>query len=71
MTPAKIQFVFGKIRTLYVVANFYTVPFPDSEVTAAHKAPSDFPGGKAGQILTVEFTVFGIPCLGFNGGEVK
>jgi len=49
-------------------ARFYATTFPDSKVTAVHKAPSDFPGGKAGQVLTVEFTVFGIPCLGLNGG---
>ncbi len=51
-------------------ARFYAATFPDSEVKAVHKAPGDFPGGKAGQILTVEFTVFGIPCLGLNGGPV-
>ncbi len=49
-------------------ANFYAATFPDSKVTAIHKAPSDFPGGKEGDVLTVEFTVVGIPCLGLNGG---
>ena len=49
-------------------ARFYAATFPDSKVTAVHKAPGDFPGGKAGDALTVEFTVFGIPCLGLNGG---
>ena len=49
-------------------ARFYATTFPNSEVTAIHKAPGDFPGGKEGEILTVEFTVFGIPCLGLNGG---
>lgn len=49
-------------------ARFYAATFPNSEVSAVHKAPGDFPGGKAGQVLTVEFTVFGIPCLGLNGG---
>ena len=49
-------------------ARFYAANFPNSEVTAIHKAPGDFPGGKEGEILTVEFTVFGIPCLGLNGG---
>ena len=49
-------------------ARFYAATFPNSEVTAIHKAPGDFPGGKEGEILTVEFTVFGIPCLGLNGG---
>ena len=49
-------------------ARFYAATFPNSEVTAIHKAPGDFPGGKEGEILTVEITVFGIPCLGLNGG---
>ncbi|MRW90507.1 VOC family protein [Duganella sp. FT80W] len=49
-------------------ANFYAGVFPDSAVTAVHKAPGDFPGGTAGQVLTVEFTVCGVPCLGLNGG---
>src|ERR1044071_5338655 len=51
-------------------ARFYAATFPNSEVTAVHKAPGDFPGGKEGQILTVEFTVLGIPCLGLNGGPI-
>jgi len=49
-------------------ARFYAATFPDSKVTAVHKAPSDFPGGKKGEVLTVEFTVLGIPCIGLNGG---
>jgi predicted 3-demethylubiquinone-9 3-methyltransferase (glyoxalase superfamily) len=49
-------------------ACFYAATFPKSEVTAVHKAPSDYPGGKKGDELTVEFTVVGIPCLGLNGG---
>jgi predicted 3-demethylubiquinone-9 3-methyltransferase (glyoxalase superfamily) len=49
-------------------ARFYAATFPDSEVTAVHKAPGDYPGGKKGDALTVEFTVVGIPCLGLNGG---
>jgi predicted 3-demethylubiquinone-9 3-methyltransferase (glyoxalase superfamily) len=49
-------------------ASFYAATFPDSAVTAVHKAPSDYPSGKAGDVLTVEFTVLGIPCLGLNGG---
>jgi len=53
-------------------ARFYANTFPDSSVGAVHLAPGDFPGGKKGQVLTVEFTVMGIPCLGLNGGpEVK
>ena len=49
-------------------ARFYAATFPNSEVTAVHKAPGDFPSGKQGDVLTVEFTVLGIPCLGLNGG---
>lgn len=50
-------------------ARFYAQTFPDSSVDAVRKAPSDFPGGKAGDILTVEFTVCGVPCIGINGGD--
>jgi len=49
-------------------AQFYARTFPDSSVGAVHRAPGDFPSGKAGDVLTVEFTVMGIPCLGLNGG---
>ena len=49
-------------------ARFYAATFPDSKVTGVHKAPSDYPMGKAGDVLTVEFTVLGIPCIGLNGG---
>jgi predicted 3-demethylubiquinone-9 3-methyltransferase (glyoxalase superfamily) len=49
-------------------ARFYAETFPNSKVGAVHRAPSDFPGGKKGQVLTVEFTVCGLPCLGLNGG---
>lgn len=49
-------------------ARFYADTFPNSDVIAVHKAPTDYPGGKKGNVLTVEFTVFGIPCLGLNGG---
>jgi predicted 3-demethylubiquinone-9 3-methyltransferase (glyoxalase superfamily) len=49
-------------------ARFYAATFPDSEVTAVRKAPADYPGGKKGEVLTVEFTVLGIPCVGLNGG---
>jgi len=49
-------------------ARFYAATFPDSRVTGVHKAPSDYPDGKAGDVLTVEFTVMGIPCSGLNGG---
>ena len=51
-------------------AKFYAHTFPDSAVSAVHRAPTDFPGGSAGQVLTVEFTVLGVACLGLNGGPV-
>jgi predicted 3-demethylubiquinone-9 3-methyltransferase (glyoxalase superfamily) len=51
-------------------AHFYAATFPNSAVSAVHYAPSDYPGGKEGDALTVEFTVLGIPCLGLNGGPV-
>ena len=49
-------------------ARFYARTFPESTVGAVHRAPADFPGGKAGDVLTVEFTVCGVACLGLNGG---
>ena len=49
-------------------ARFFAGVFPDSAVTAVHRAPVDYPSGKAGDVLTVEFTVLGIPCIGLNGG---
>ena len=51
-------------------ARFYTETFPDSAISAVRTAPGDNPSGKAGEVLTVEFTVFGIPCLSLNGGPV-
>ena len=49
-------------------ARFYAETFPDSEVKAVCHAPGDYPAGKQGDVLTVEFTVAGIPCIGLNGG---
>ncbi|UWX04669.1 VOC family protein [Pseudoxanthomonas sp. NC8] len=49
-------------------ATFYASIFPDSAVTAVHPAPGDYPSGKQGDVITVEFTVLGIPCIGLNGG---
>jgi len=49
-------------------ANFYAKTFPGSKVTSTHRAPSDYPSGKKGDVLTVEFTVCGVACLGLNGG---
>jgi len=50
-------------------ARFYAATFPNSAVTSVHKAPSDYPSGKAGDVITVDFTVCGIPCVGLNGGS--
>src|SRR4051812_25443357 len=50
-------------------AQFYAKTFPDSAVGAIHRAPTDFPGGKEGNVLIVEFTVCGVRCVGINGGE--
>lgn len=49
-------------------ARFYAKTFPDSGVTAIHHAPGDYPDGQQGNVLTVEFTVVGVRCLGLNGG---
>lgn len=49
-------------------ANFYAKTFADSSVDAIHRAPGDYPSGKEGDVLTVQFTVLGTPCLGLNGG---
>lgn len=52
-----------------VAANFYASIFPDTRVTAVHRAPGDYPSGKQGDVITVEFTVMGLPCVGLNGGK--
>ena len=49
-------------------ARFYVATFPDSRLIGVHKAPSDYPNGKAGDVLTVEFTILGQPFIGLNGG---
>ena len=49
-------------------ARFYAETFPDSSIIALHHAPSDYPSGKEGDVLTVQFTVLGVACLGLNGG---
>ena len=56
-------------HTAEEAANFYAATFPDTRVTGVHRAPSDYPDGKKGDVLTVEFTVMGIPCIGLNGGD--
>ena len=65
---SKIFTFFWYAKEAEEAARFYAATFPDSAVTAVRKAPGDFPGGKQGDVLTVEFTVAGIPCLGLNGG---
>ena len=57
-------------KDAHEAARFYAATFTNSEVTAVHKAPGDFPGGKQGDVLTVELTVLGIPCLDLNGGPL-
>ncbi|HEX5663412.1 MAG TPA: VOC family protein [Xanthomonadaceae bacterium] len=66
--PAKNTICLWYDGTALDAANFYAETFPDSAVTAVHRAPGDYPDGKQGDILTVEFTVMGIPCVGLNGG---
>ena len=56
--------------TALEAAQFYAETFPDSAVGAVHRAPGDYPDGKQGDVLTVEFTVVGIPCIGLNGGPM-
>jgi predicted 3-demethylubiquinone-9 3-methyltransferase (glyoxalase superfamily) len=67
MTP-KNRICLWYDKDALAAARFYAATFPNSEVTAVHNAPSDFPGGKKGDELTVEFTVLGIPCIAINGG---
>jgi 2-polyprenyl-6-hydroxyphenyl methylase/3-demethylubiquinone-9 3-methyltransferase len=66
--PAKNTICLWYDRDAEEAARFYAKTFPDSSVGAVHRAPGDYPAGKQGDVLTVEFTVMGIPCLGLNGG---
>ena len=68
MKPAKNTICLWYDGDAEEAANFYAETFPDSSVDAVHKAPGDYPSGKAGDVITVQFTVMGIPCLGLNGG---
>ena len=70
MTRAKNTVCLWYDKDAEDAANFYAATFPDSSVDAVHKAPGDFPGGKEGDVLTVDFTVLGVPCIGLNGGPV-
>ena len=66
--PAKNTVCLWYERDAEEAARFYASTFPKSSVDAVHRAPGDFPDGKEGDVLTVEFTVMGIPCVGLNGG---
>lgn len=67
-TPAKNTICLWYNGGAEEAARFYAETFPDSSVQAVYRAPADNPSSKAGDVLTVEFTVMGIPCLGLNGG---
>jgi predicted 3-demethylubiquinone-9 3-methyltransferase (glyoxalase superfamily) len=73
MTPAKNTICLWYDGSAEEAARFYANTFPDSSVGALHRAPSDYPtvegpAGREGDVLAVEFTVLGIPCIGMNGG---
>lgn len=67
--PAKNTICLWYDRDAEEAARFYAETFPDSFVGAVYLAPGDYPSGKKGDVLTVEFTVMGIPCIGLNGGS--
>ncbi len=67
-TPAKNTICLWYDGAAEEAARFYAETFPDSSVHAVQRAPGDYPAGKQGDVLTVAFTVLGIPCLGLNGG---
>jgi predicted 3-demethylubiquinone-9 3-methyltransferase (glyoxalase superfamily) len=69
-TPAKNTICLWYDGDAEEAARFYAQTFPDSSVGAVHLAPGDYTSGKKGDVLTVEFTVMGIPCLGINGGPM-
>lgn len=68
-TPAKNTICIWFDHEAEDAARFYAKIFPDSSVGNVYRAPGDYPSGKEGDVLTVEFTVFGIPCIGLNGGD--
>ena len=70
MTKAKNTICLWFDKDAEAAARFYAATFPDSAVTAISRAPMDYPNGAAGDVLTVEFTVCGVPCLGLNGGPM-
>ena len=68
--PAKNTICLWYDRDAEEAARFYAKTFPDSSVGAVHRAPGDNPSGKKDEVLTVDFTVMGIPCIGLNGGPM-
>ena len=68
MTIARNTICLWYDKDAEAAARFYAETFPDSSLHAVHRAPADYPSGKAGDVLTVDFTVIGIPCIGLNGG---
>ena len=68
MTSAKNTICLWYDTEAEAAARFYAATFPDSAVHGVHRAPSDYPSGQAGDVLVVNFTVTGIPCIGLNGG---
>jgi predicted 3-demethylubiquinone-9 3-methyltransferase (glyoxalase superfamily) len=70
MVTAKNTICIWYDKDAEAAARFYATVFPDSAVTSVHKAPADYPSGKKGDVLTVQFTVCGVPCLGLNGGPM-
>ena len=68
VTPAKNTICLWYDDDAEQAARFYAATFPDSSVGAVHVAPGDYPSGKKGDVLTVEFAVMGVSCLGLNGG---
>lgn len=68
--PSKNTLCLWYDGTALDAATFYADTFPDSAVNGVHRAPGDFPTGKQGDVLTVDFTVLGTPCIGLNGGPM-
>lgn len=69
MTIAKNTICLWYDREAEAAARFYAATFPESHFDSVHHAPSDYPSGQKGDVLTVNFTVCGIPCIGLNGGS--
>ena len=67
---AKVQPCLWFNKNAEEAARFYAATFANSRIDAIHRAPGDYPSGKKGDVLTVEFTVLGVPCLGLNGGPM-